>query len=137
RVPQDERAARTEEQDATKRKLESFVRLFSAERERQAEAVKHALQQMGDRTRELTALARQIQQEGVVVRVAAAKVHEEASMGIKVLEDRYCFPPCRTLSPASPTPPFLTPSFLPTYLFVSRTRPASLTPPYLPTYLPT
>ena len=85
---QDERAARVEEQGAVARRLEAFVRLFTAERERQQEAVAHALQQMGERTRELTALARQIQQEGVTVRVTAAKVHEEASMGLRTLEDR-------------------------------------------------
>ena len=85
---QDERAARVEEQGAVARRLEAFVRLFTAERERQQEAVAHALQQMGERPRELTALARQIQQEGVSVRVTAAKVHEEASMGLRTLEDR-------------------------------------------------
>ena len=85
---EDERSQRVDGEEEVKRKLDTFMRLYEVERVRLRDATRSALEQMAERTRAVQEVSKSIQQEGVRVKLAAARVEEQAMGGLKSLTDK-------------------------------------------------
>eukprot|EP00284_Hemiselmis_tepida_P009808 CAMPEP_0174923116 /NCGR_PEP_ID=MMETSP1355-20121228/6363_1 /TAXON_ID=464990 /ORGANISM="Hemiselmis tepida, Strain CCMP443" /LENGTH=401 /DNA_ID=CAMNT_0016168771 /DNA_START=1 /DNA_END=1203 /DNA_ORIENTATION=- len=84
----EERSVRDAANDATNRKLESFSRLYDAERERVHKSVREALSSMFERTAAVQELIKGVQKDGEEVKRIAAQVQEDAGSGLKNLAEK-------------------------------------------------
>jgi hypothetical protein len=84
----DERSQRVDGEEEVKRKLDTFMRLYEVERVRLRDATRSALEQMTERTRAVQEVSKSMQQEGVRIKLAAARVEEQAMGGLKSLTEK-------------------------------------------------
>jgi hypothetical protein len=85
---EDERSQRVDGEEEVKRKLDTFMRLYEVERVRLRDATRSALEQMTERTRAVQEVSKSMQQEGVRIKLAAARVEEQAMGGLKALTEK-------------------------------------------------
>jgi hypothetical protein len=82
---EEERSRRTDESEEVKRKLDTFMKLYEVERVRLRDATRNALELMTQRTKDVQEVSKSLQQEGVRIKLTAARVEQEAMDGLKSL----------------------------------------------------
>ena len=85
---EEERSKRIDSSEEVKRKLDTFMKLYEVERVRLRDATRSALEQMTQRTKAVQEVSKSMQQEGVRIKLAAARVEQQAMGGLKSLTEQ-------------------------------------------------